>query len=141
MFSHLLGALLFVSGLVLAGAAFEAARRRQRPSEIALLLGLTRVGVLLVATDRNAPHVGWALNRLLNPYPAWPRLPLSERRAIVRVWSDPLGRRSRLTPQSLAMKAKLSGLRLLWCSRAPVLCGWRPTNSRPARPSPARSSR
>jgi len=32
-----------------AGAAFEAARRRQTPAEIALLLGLTRVGVLLVA--------------------------------------------------------------------------------------------
>ena len=32
-----------------ASAAFEAARRRQTPAEIALLLGLTRVGVLLVA--------------------------------------------------------------------------------------------
>lgn len=50
MFFHLLGALLFVSGIVLAGTAFEAARRRQRPSEIALLLSLTRAGVLLVAT-------------------------------------------------------------------------------------------
>ena len=49
MFLHLLGALLFVAGIVLAGTAFEAARRRDRPSEIALLLGLTRIGVLLVA--------------------------------------------------------------------------------------------
>ena len=49
MFFHLLGALLFVAGIVLAGTAFEAARRRDRPSEIALLLGLTRIGVLLVA--------------------------------------------------------------------------------------------
>jgi hypothetical protein len=49
MFFHLLGALLFVAGIVLAGTAFEAARRRARPSEIALLLGLTRIGVLLVA--------------------------------------------------------------------------------------------
>jgi uncharacterized membrane protein len=49
VFFHLLGALLFVAGIVLAGTAFEAARRRDRPSEIALLLGLTRIGVLLVA--------------------------------------------------------------------------------------------
>jgi uncharacterized membrane protein len=48
LFFHLLGALLFVSGIVLAGAAFEAARRRERPGEIALLLGLTRIGVVLV---------------------------------------------------------------------------------------------
>lgn len=46
---HLLGALTFVAGIVLAGAAFEAARRREQPAEIALLLGLTRIGVLLVA--------------------------------------------------------------------------------------------
>jgi hypothetical protein len=42
-FFHILGVLLFVSGIVLAGAAFEAARRRQRPADVALLLGLTRV--------------------------------------------------------------------------------------------------
>jgi uncharacterized membrane protein len=48
LFFHLLGALLFVAGIVLAGAAFEVARRRERPSEIALLLGLTRIGVVLV---------------------------------------------------------------------------------------------
>jgi uncharacterized membrane protein len=48
-FFHLLGALLLVAGIVLAGTAFETARRRQRPVEIALLLGLTRIGVLLVA--------------------------------------------------------------------------------------------
>jgi uncharacterized membrane protein len=35
--------------VTVAGVAFEAARRRRRPSEIALLLGLTRIGVLLVA--------------------------------------------------------------------------------------------
>lgn len=49
LFFHLLGALLFVAGIVLAGVAFEAARRRERPAEVALLLGLTRIGVLLVA--------------------------------------------------------------------------------------------
>lgn len=45
---HLLGAFTFVAGTVLAGVAFEAARRRKRPSEIALLLSITRIGVLLV---------------------------------------------------------------------------------------------
>ncbi|MGZ4271393.1 MAG: DUF2269 family protein [Solirubrobacteraceae bacterium] len=49
LFFHLLGALLFVAGIVLAGVAFEAARRRKQAAEVALLLGLTRAGVLLVA--------------------------------------------------------------------------------------------
>lgn len=49
MFFHLLGALMLVSGIVLAGVAFETARRRERPAEIVPLLGLTRVGVVLVA--------------------------------------------------------------------------------------------
>jgi uncharacterized membrane protein len=40
---------MFVAGIVVAGSAFEAARRRERPAEVALLLGLTRIGVLLVA--------------------------------------------------------------------------------------------
>ncbi|HZL47874.1 MAG TPA: DUF2269 family protein [Solirubrobacteraceae bacterium] len=49
LFLHLLGALLFVAGIILAGTAFEVARRRERPAEITLLLGLTRIGVVLVA--------------------------------------------------------------------------------------------
>ena len=48
LFFHLLGALLFFAGIILAGVAFEVARRRERPSDIALLLGLTRIGVVLV---------------------------------------------------------------------------------------------
>ena len=48
LFLHLLGVLLFTAGIVFAGVAFEAARRRQQPEEIALLLSLTRIGVLLV---------------------------------------------------------------------------------------------
>ena len=48
LFFHLLGALLFVAGIVVAGICFEVARRRERPNEIALLLGLTRIGVVLV---------------------------------------------------------------------------------------------
>jgi uncharacterized membrane protein len=41
--------MLFIAGIVLAGAAFEVARRREQPAEIALVLSLTRIGVLLVA--------------------------------------------------------------------------------------------
>lgn len=48
LFFHVLGAVLFIAGIILAGVAFEAARRRRQPAEIALLLGLTRVGVALV---------------------------------------------------------------------------------------------
>lgn len=49
LFLHLVGVLLFVAGIAVAGAAFEAARRREGAEEIALLLGLTRAGVGLVA--------------------------------------------------------------------------------------------
>jgi len=48
LFFHLVGALLFVTGIVVAGVAFEAARRRDAPAEIALLLGVARAGVPLV---------------------------------------------------------------------------------------------
>lgn len=50
LFFHLLGAFSLVSGTVVAGVAFEAARRRLTAAEIALLLGLARLGALLVAT-------------------------------------------------------------------------------------------
>jgi uncharacterized membrane protein len=49
LFFHLLGALLFVAGIVVAGVAFEAARRRGQAAEVALLLSLTRIGVVMVA--------------------------------------------------------------------------------------------
>lgn len=48
-FLHILGVLSFVSGIVVAGVAFESARRREHPAEVATLLGLSRIGVLLVA--------------------------------------------------------------------------------------------
>jgi uncharacterized membrane protein len=47
LYLHLLGAFVFLAGLVLAGAAFETARRRAARSEVALLLGLARGGALL----------------------------------------------------------------------------------------------
>jgi uncharacterized membrane protein len=48
LFFHLLGAFLFVGGTIVAGVAFEVARRRQNPAEIAAILQLARVGVVLV---------------------------------------------------------------------------------------------
>ncbi|HEY7256813.1 MAG TPA: DUF2269 family protein [Solirubrobacterales bacterium] len=48
LFLHLLGVLLFAAGIAVAGVPFEAARRRDDPAEISLLLGLTRCGVALV---------------------------------------------------------------------------------------------
>ena len=46
---HVVGAFLFVSGAVAAGALQWRARLRDRPSEIALLLELTRIAVVIVA--------------------------------------------------------------------------------------------
>jgi uncharacterized membrane protein len=48
LFCHLLGAFLLVAGTAVAGVAFESARRRESASEIALLLGLARIGAVLV---------------------------------------------------------------------------------------------
>ena len=45
---HLVGAFLFVSGAVAVGALHTLALRRERPSEVALLLGLTRPAVAIV---------------------------------------------------------------------------------------------
>ena len=45
---HLLGAFSLVSGTVVAGVGFEIARRRTNCAEIALLLGLARIGAVLV---------------------------------------------------------------------------------------------
>ncbi|HLI58226.1 MAG TPA: DUF2269 family protein [Solirubrobacteraceae bacterium] len=49
LFFHLLGALLFFGGIMVAGIASEAARRRTSPGDVAVLLGIARVGVLPVA--------------------------------------------------------------------------------------------
>jgi len=45
---HVLGAFLLTAGMVVAGAFNLAARARERPSEIAYLLGLIRIGVVLI---------------------------------------------------------------------------------------------
>ncbi len=48
LFFHLCGAFLLVAGVIVAGVSFESARRRRRAPEIALLLGMSRVGAALV---------------------------------------------------------------------------------------------
>ena len=49
LFLHLVGVVTLFAGMAVAAVALATARRRERPSEIALLLGLTRIGVVLVA--------------------------------------------------------------------------------------------
>ena len=48
LFLHLLGVVMLFSGMAVAAVGLLAARRRDRPEEIALLLGLTRIGVVFV---------------------------------------------------------------------------------------------
>ena len=45
---HLTGVLFLFSGMSIAGVLHAAARRQERPSQVALLLGVTRIGVLFV---------------------------------------------------------------------------------------------
>ncbi len=45
---HIFGVMVFSGGALLVGVVSETARRRGRPSEVALLLGLTRIGALIV---------------------------------------------------------------------------------------------
>jgi uncharacterized membrane protein len=45
---HVVGAFLFVSGAVAVGALYTLATRREKPSEVAFLLGLTRPAVAVV---------------------------------------------------------------------------------------------
>ncbi len=46
---HLIGVVSLFSGMTVAAVADQAARRRERPSEIAALLGPARVGAIFVA--------------------------------------------------------------------------------------------
>ncbi len=48
LIAHLLGVLLFFGGLFVAAVALEAARRRERTGDVAVLLGLAPIAVLLV---------------------------------------------------------------------------------------------
>ena len=48
LFFHLVGAFSLVGGAIVAAVAFERARRRERPGEVAALLGVARTGVLFV---------------------------------------------------------------------------------------------
>jgi uncharacterized membrane protein len=49
LFLHLVGVVMLFSGMAVAAVGLAAAQRRERSAEIALLLGLTRIGVVLVA--------------------------------------------------------------------------------------------
>ncbi|MGZ4463058.1 MAG: DUF2269 family protein [Gaiellaceae bacterium] len=49
LYLHLIGVVAIFSGMAVAGVGFGLARRRSRPSEIALLLSAARVAVLLLA--------------------------------------------------------------------------------------------
>jgi uncharacterized membrane protein len=55
---HLLGVVALFSGMSIAGVAHASARRRERPSEVALLLGLSRYGVAFVAAGALLVLVG-----------------------------------------------------------------------------------
>ena len=46
---HLVGVVLLFGGMTVAAVAHAGARRRERAGEVAALLGLTRIGVVLVA--------------------------------------------------------------------------------------------
>jgi uncharacterized membrane protein len=48
LFLHLVGVVVLFSGMAVAAVGLAAARRRERSEEIALLLGVTRIGVVLV---------------------------------------------------------------------------------------------
>ena len=65
LYLHLIGAFAFLAGLVLAGASFEAARRRPSTSEVALLLALARRGALLAVAGAAllAPFGLWLVHR------------------------------------------------------------------------------
>jgi len=55
---HLLGVVFLFSGMSIAGVLHAAARRQERPSQVALLLGLTRVGVMFVGAGALLVLVG-----------------------------------------------------------------------------------
>jgi uncharacterized membrane protein len=55
---HLVGVVFLFSGMSIAGVLHAAARRQERPSQVALLLGPTRVGVLFVAAGGALVLVG-----------------------------------------------------------------------------------
>jgi uncharacterized membrane protein len=48
LFLHLVGALLFVAGIIVAGVAHSATRGRNHASEVAMLLGIAHTGAILV---------------------------------------------------------------------------------------------
>ena len=66
LLAHLLGAITFFAGIAVAAVCHAAARRRDRPGEIATLLEAGRTGVLLVAVGAAAALFSgfWLLEQL-----------------------------------------------------------------------------
>jgi uncharacterized membrane protein len=58
LFLHLVGVVVLAGGVAIAGAGFLAARERERPSDVALLLGTARTGVVLVGVGSLAVLAG-----------------------------------------------------------------------------------
>jgi uncharacterized membrane protein len=58
LFVHLLGVTVLAAGLGAAAAGLERGRRRELPAEVAALLGVARVGVVLVGVGSLALLVG-----------------------------------------------------------------------------------
>lgn len=145
---HLLGAFCFFAGAAVAGTLQLAALRRERPSEILLLLRLTRVGVLLVALGAVltlgfgiglASHLGYGLT------PGWIRASLGLWLASMAVGAagGRTARRARYLAERLAregdevseeLRALVGHRPSLWLSTASsllivaivVLMVWRP---------------
>lgn len=146
---HLFGAFCLVAGAAVAGTLQLAAMRRERPSEIALLLRLTRVGVVLVLAGALATlgfgialaeHLGYGLA------PAWIQAALGLWVASVALGAvgGRTARHARYLAQQLAAEGDEPSVELralvahrpsLWASNSSgllivavvVLMVWRPT--------------
>ena len=73
LFVHLAGAFCLISGAVVAGAGFETARRGDDIAQIAALLGIARLGVVLVAVGTvvvAGPAPGWSTSAIGDWVPA-----------------------------------------------------------------------
>jgi hypothetical protein len=135
LFFHLLGAVAFFAGGAIAGTLQLAAMRRERPSEIALLLRPTRVGVVLVgvgATFTLGFGIALASHEGLGS-PAWIQAALGLWVAAMALggYGGRTARRARNLATRLAgagdepseeLRALLGARVPLWASYASMLC-------------------
>lgn len=73
LFLHLVGAILFFAGLAVAAVGQGAARRRSRPSEVAVLLRAARWGVAMVGAGTLLALAGgfWLLDLTAYGFDGW----------------------------------------------------------------------